>query len=112
MATTVVNESGLVPVGWRVLVKPDVAEEVTQGGIIVPDSVKDRGKYAMDKGTIVAMGKMAFSDRPDVEWEGRVPMVGDRVFFPKYGGVDYEGKDGALYRVMNDEEVPAIIEAE
>ena len=42
--------------------------------------------------------------------EGTVPKVGDLVFFPRYGGMEFE-KNDVVYRVINDEDIPAILDA-
>ena len=109
------NESGLTPIGWRVVIKPDKAQDTmtAPGGktqFYLPPSKVERAGYGMDRGTIIALGGMAFKDREGVAWTGAVPGVGDRVFFPRYGGMEYEGHGGQIYRVINDEEIPAAID--
>ncbi len=103
------NDSGLVPLDLRILVKPDAVEEVTPGGIIRPDSVKDKQKYAATKATLVAVGANAFR-----EWgeTARRPEPGDRVLFAQYSGARERGADGLDYCVMNDADLLAVIEAD
>jgi co-chaperonin GroES (HSP10) len=88
------NTSGLVPVDLRILVKPDAVEEVTKGGIIRPDSVRDKAKYAATKATFIQAGENAFT-----EWgsDARKPMPGDRVLFAQYSGARELGADGDDY---------------
>jgi chaperonin GroES len=102
------NTSGLAPVDLRVLVKPDVEDEVTAGGIIKPVTVRDKAKYAATKATFIAAGENAFT-----EWgsEARKPQPGDRVLFAQYSGAREVGADGADYVVMNDKDIMAVIEA-
>jgi co-chaperonin GroES (HSP10) len=56
------NPSGIIPLDVKVLVKPDAVEEVTKGGIVVPESVRDKSKYAGTKATLVAAGPNAFKE--------------------------------------------------
>lgn len=114
------NESGIHPCGDRVLIKPDEIEEVTTGGIIIPGSVGERHAMAQSIGTFVASGPDAYLDYIERDGEGRVrskrgfskpfAQSGDRVAFAKYGGLQVEGKDGKVYRLMNDVDVTAVVE--
>jgi chaperonin GroES len=101
------NPSGLIPVEYKVLVKPEEVEEKTEGGIFIPDMLKDREQQAQVNGVIVAVGEMAFED-----WKGKVPSPGDKVLFARYAGIrDITGpKDGLKYWVINDKDIIAIIE--
>jgi chaperonin GroES len=101
------NKSGIRPVEYKVLVLPVKVEEKTKGGIILVDETKDRDKFAMTKGTLVAVGTIAFTD-PD--WLD-CPKVGDSVMYNRYaGGSLVKGNDGEEYRLMNDKEICAILE--
>lgn len=96
------------PLHDRVLVKLVEEEEVAPGGIIIPDSARERPQ----QGDVIAVGKGAImkdgSRRPmDVQ-------VGDRVLFSKYGGSElprgvlkYAGED---YLILREEEVLAVLE--
>ena len=51
------NESGINPVGWRVLIKPQEVKEVSQGGIILTtEKSKEREQMGNTTGIVVAMG--------------------------------------------------------
>lgn len=103
------NTSGLVPVDLRILVKPDAVEEVTAGGIIRPDAVRDKAKYAATKATLVEVGDNAFRDwRKD--GPVKTPKPGDRIIFAQYTGAREKGADGEDYIVMNDADLLAVIE--
>lgn len=117
------NKSGIRPVLDRVLIKPDAVEEVTAGGIIIPDSVNTLHANAQSIGTFVEAGPDAYAQYTDVwrysdgssatmtrGYKGTPCKPGDRVCFAKYGGLQVEGKDGQVYRLMNDEDVTAIVE--
>ena len=102
------NPSGIEPLDLKVLVRPDTAEEITKGGIIIPDSTKDRNKFAVTKATLVSVGDNAFK-----EWGvGNAPKVGSRILMAQYAGARVKGRDGQEYVIMNDEDVLAIIEEE
>lgn len=99
------NTSGIVPLDLRILVRPD--EPVTKiGSIAVPDTYRDKQKYAGTKATLIAAGSNAFR-----EWgEARKPQPGDRVLFAQYTGAREKGADGADYVIMNDADLLAVIE--
>lgn len=105
------NTSGIEPLDVRVLVRPDPIEERTKGGIFLPDQVKEQEKYATVKGTLVAVGVNAFAEaRANPAFHA--PKPGDRVMIAKYGGVVVKGDDGEDYRVMNDEDIVAVLTGE
>ena len=81
------------PLADRVLIKPAAAEEKTLGGIIIPDSAKEKPL----KGEIVAVGN-------GTKDEEMVVKVGDNVLYGKYAGTEIE-----LYLIMRQADVLAII---
>lgn len=98
------NNSGYVPIGDRILVKVDEASGTTSGGVHLPDDTTYKLTMAAETGVIVAMGDAAFywtfdRSRP---WYGRKPRVGDHVYLERYAGRVVKGKDGVMYRVMDD----------
>ena len=101
------NSSGIHPAGDRILLKPEVVEEVSSGGIILIDESIKQGAMAQVYGQLVAVGPDAWTD-----YSAPFATVGDRVMFAKYGGLVVEGKDGEQYRVMNDTDVTAKIDAD
>ena len=118
------NPSGITPLLDRVLVLPDEIEEKTQGGIYIPDPVQEHHQMAQAAGTLVAVGPDAFThSRTEVYREGalsevrierwdpdKTPKPGDRVLFAKYGGLQNPGKDGKVYRLLNDRDITAAVE--
>jgi chaperonin GroES len=92
----------LKPLGDRVIVKPMEAEEKTKGGIILPDTAKEKPI----EGTIVAAGPGKVSD------DGKVVKmevkVGDKVLYGKYSGTEVT-VDGEEYLIMRESDVFAII---
>ena len=84
------------PLADRVLIKPAAAEEKTLGGIIIPDSAKEKPL----KGEIVAVGN-------GTKDEEMVVKVGDNVLYGKYAGTEIE-LDGEKYLIMRQADVLAI----
>ena len=85
------------PLADRVLIEPAPAEEKTAGGIIIPDTAKEKPQ----EGTIVAIG-------PGKKDEPITVKVGDNVLYGKYAGTEItiKGKD---YMIMRESDVVAII---
>ena len=92
----------LKPLADRVIVKPSEAEETTKGGIILPDSAKEKPI----EGTIVAIGPGRTSDdgkliKPEVK-------VGDKILYGKYSGTEVK-VEGVEYLIMRESDIFAII---
>jgi chaperonin GroES len=83
-----------VPQGDRVLVEPAAAEEKTSGGIIIPDTAKEKPQ----KGTIVAVGPGKKKDEPITV------KVGDKVLYGKYAGTEIT-IDGTDYLIMRQDDI-------
>ena len=114
------NRSGIYPRGDRILVKPEEIEEKTAGGIVIPETIKDQHSMAQSIGTLVAVGPDAWThyverDAATVRTRGyseAFARVGDRVLYARYAGVQLEGKDGAKYRLLNDDDITALVDPE
>lgn len=91
------------PLGDRVLIKPCEEKEKTKGGIVLPDTAKEKPQ----EGEIVAVGEGRKTD------DGRsIPISlkkGDRVLYGKYSGTEIS-VDGEEYLIMREEDVLAIVE--
>jgi chaperonin GroES len=85
------------PLADRVLVEAAVAEDKTAGGIIIPDTAKEKPQ----KGTVVAVG-------PGKKDEPMTVKVGDLVLYGKYAGTEVT-IDGANYLIMRESDIVAII---
>ena len=85
------------PLADRVLIEPALAEEKTAGGIIIPDTAKEKPQ----KGTIVAVGPGTAAQKMTVK-------VGNAVLYGKYSGteISFEGND---YLIMKESDIYAII---
>ena len=85
------------PLADRVLIKPAAAEEKTLGGIIIPDSAKEKPL----KGEVVAVGN-------GTKDEEMVVKEGDTVLYGKYAGQEIN-VDGTDYLIMKQQDILAII---
>ncbi len=90
------------PLGDRVLVEPQKEEEVKKGGIIIPDSAKEKPM----QGKVIAVGEGKRDDKGNL-----IPMtvkVGDKVLLPKYGGTEVK-IDDKEYQIVREEDILGII---
>jgi len=91
------------PLHDRILVRRVEESETTRGGIIIPDSAKDKPQ----EGEVISVGRGKSND------EGKVfPLVvkaGDRILFGKYSGTEIK-IDGEDYIIMREEEVLGVLE--
>ena len=97
-----------IPTQYTALIKPEEVEGKSDGGIFLPDNVRNRMQYAVDRGEIVAFGDGFYVDRP-----GPTPKVGDKVIFDRYAGsliTIQEGDERIDYRLVNDDKIIAILE--
>jgi len=102
------NVSGINPVGWRILVKPQEIKEMSESGIVITSGkYKEREQMANTTGIVIAMGKECFADEP-APWCN----IGDKIIFAKYAGLLYLGKDGSEYRMINDKDVTGTLDAD
>ncbi len=97
MSTKVESVTKLQPLDDRVVIKPIEREEVSKGGIILPDTAKEKPQ----EGEVIAVGPGKLTEAGD-----RVPMsvrVGDKVLYAKYAGTEIK---------VNDEEVIIVRESD
>ena len=91
------------PLGDRIVIKPLEAESKTKGGILLPDTAKEKPQ----EGKVVAIGKgktleNGTTQAPEVK-------VGDKVLYGKYSGNEITTKDGEELLIMREEDILAII---
>jgi len=91
------NNVNITPLHDRVIVKPAPAEEKTAGGIIIPDTAKEKPQ----RGTVIAAG-------PGKKDEPMTVKTGDSILYGKYAGteVSFEGAD---YLIMRESDILAVI---
>lgn len=93
----------LKPLGDRLVVKPLEEEEMTPGGIVLPETAKEKPQ----KGEVLAVGPGSRDDEGN-----RVAMdvsVGDKVLYAKYGGTEIK-MDGDKLLILRESDVLAILE--
>jgi chaperonin GroES len=90
------------PLDDRVVVEPMEAEEMTAGGIVLPDTAKEKPQ----RGTVVAVGPGKLLDNGQ---RGELSVtVGDQVIFGKYGGTEIE-VDGEDVKILRESDILAKI---
>jgi chaperonin GroES len=93
----------LQPLGDRVVIKPLEAEEKTRGGIVLPDTAKEKPQ----EGEVVAVGKGRVLDNGTLQ--APEVKVGDKVLYGKYSGNEITTKEGDELLIMREEDILAII---
>ncbi|MEL6657288.1 MAG: co-chaperone GroES [Bacteroidota bacterium] len=85
------------PINDRVVIKPASAEETTKGGIIIPDTAKEKPQ----RGEVVAVG-------PGKDGNLMTVQEGDIVLYGKYAGqeINFEGED---YLIMREDDILIIL---
>ncbi len=94
----------LKPLGGRVIVEPIEQEEMTPGGIILPETAKEKPQ----EGKVLAAGPGERNEKGE-----RVPMelkVGDKVLFAKYSGTDIK-MDGKKLLIIRESDILAVVES-
>ncbi len=91
------SKLNIQPLADRVVIEPLPAETTTAGGLIIPDSAKEK----QQKGTVVAVGK-GTKDTP------MTVKIGDTVLYGKYAGTEIV-LEGTEYLVMRESDVIAIV---
>ncbi|MBI5024950.1 MAG: co-chaperone GroES [Candidatus Omnitrophica bacterium] len=91
------------PLADRIVVKPLDAQEVTKGGIVLPDTAKEKPQ----EGKVVAVGKGKVTE------EGKLKAlevrVGDRILYGKYSGTEITTKAGEELLIMREDDVFAVM---
>lgn len=98
MATKTTTELKLKPLGDRILIKRVEAEEKTKGGIVLPDTAKEKPR----EGVVLALG-----EGRALENGTRAPFtvkVNDRVLFSSYAGTEVKW-DGEEFLVLNEDDI-------
>ena len=91
------------PLGDRILVEPIEEKETKKGGIIIPDTAKEKPTEGIVRA--VSTGKTDDNGK-------KIPFevkVGDRVLISKYGGTEIK-LDGKEYKILNSDDILAIVE--
>ena len=98
------SELNLRPLADRVIVEPIEEEEITAGGIVLPETAKEKPQ----KGTVLAVGPGKKDDQGKI-----IPMdvkVGDVVLYAKYGGTEVKLDSDRKILVLRESDIMAVIE--
>ena len=97
------------PTGWRILVMPYQGRVKTDGGLIVPDQIREREALATVVAYVLRVGPMAYKD-PDKFGQDAEPWCkeGQWVCIGRYAGSRFK-IDGGEVRILNDDEIIATI---
>ena len=103
MPTKVKSATKLQPLGDRIVVRPIKREEVTKGGIVLPDTAKEKPQ----EGEVIAVGM------GDVDSKGnKIPLsvkVGDKIIFSSYAGVEFNPDEENEYLILSEDEVLVVL---
>ena len=91
------------PLGDRIVVKPLEAENKSKGGILLPDTAKEKPQEAK----VVAVGKGKILDNGSLQ--APEVKVGDKVLYGKYSGNEITTKEGEELLILREEDILAII---
>ncbi len=91
------------PLGDRVVIKALEAEAKTKGGIVIPDTAKEKPQ----EGKVVAVGKGKVLENGTIQ--SPEVKVGDKVLYGKYSGNEITTKEGEELLIMREEDILAII---
>ncbi len=93
------------PLADRVIVKPLDAEEITKGGIVLPDTVKEKPQ----EGKVLAVGDGRRLENGTIQ-----PLTlkaGDHVLYGKYSGTEITTKEGEDVLIMKEDDVLAVVQS-
>ena len=89
------------PLGDRVLVEPIDVKDMTKGGIIIPDSAKEKPM----EGKVIAIGTKRDEDGKEIPFDVK---VGDTVLLPKYGGTELKIND-VTYQLVRESDLLGVL---
>ncbi len=101
------NKSGLTPWGPNVLIRMDQCMEVTTGGILIDVNGKvEQMNEACTTGCIYEIAPHCFRGMSDH------PQVGQRVHIERYAGIKVTGRDGRMYRVVDEKCIACTVDSD
>ena len=93
--------ASIQPLGDRVLVKPDVAEEKTASGLFIPDTAKEKPQ----RGTVIAVGGGKVENGVKIDMTVK---AGDKVLYGKYSGIELT-LDNEEYMIMRESDILGVL---
>ena len=98
----------IIPKGDKVLFLPNEVKEKTPGGLIIPETVRDRQQADSTRGVVVAIGHTAWTD-----YKGdNFAEIGDTVLIARHSGVAVYDYDNTLFFIINDIDILAVLKPE
>ncbi|MCP4569116.1 MAG: co-chaperone GroES [FCB group bacterium] len=106
------------PEGTKVVVRADIEESISKGGIIIPEPIRDRHSQAGQTGVVEKIGPAVICEFHEVtedsteEEKAKAGLnVGDRILYPRYGGIALvrAGERNVKYRLLAHDDVLARI---
>ena len=97
------------PTGWRLLVMPYMGRATTDGGVLIPDQIRDREALATVVAYVLKVGPLAYKDQDKFALDDK-PWCkeGDWICIGRYAGARFKIEGGEV-RIINDDEVIATI---
>jgi len=95
------NDFKIKPLTDRVIIKPKLPDEKTSGGIILPDTAKEKPA----EGNVVAVGRGHYENGKLIDMSVK---IGDNVIYSKYGGSEIK-VEGADYLIMSESDILGIV---
>ena len=96
------------PTGYKLLISPVEVDEKTEGGVYMPDALRDAEGIASIIGFVVSMGSDAYKDK-DKFPNGAYCKEGDFVIFRSYSGTRFK-IHSQEFRLINDDTVEAVVD--
>jgi co-chaperonin GroES (HSP10) len=96
------------PTGWRILILPYRGKARSDGGVYIPDEVREKTAMSTVAGYVLKMGSDCYTDKnryPNGPWCAQ----GDWIVFGRYAGARFKFDDGSEVRIINEDEVIATI---
>jgi co-chaperonin GroES (HSP10) len=96
------------PTGWRLLVMPYMGRATTDGGVLIPDQIRDREALATVVAYVLKLGPLTYQDKNKFGDSGSWCKEGDWICIGRYAGARFKIEGGEV-RIINDDEVIATI---
>jgi co-chaperonin GroES (HSP10) len=96
------------PTGWRILVRPYEGKKTTQGGIVLPEDVRKKEAVGTVVAKVIKIGPLAYKDSSKFGNQAWC-SEGDWVCIGRYAGARFRDKEEKELRIINDDEVIAVI---
>ena len=103
-----IDPDALQPLEYRVLLRVVEVDEITEGGLLKPESFFEKEMFAKTYAVFVSCGDEAFTDGSG-NYIRNKPQKGDRIITTKYAGNVYRDQENNLYRFCNDKDIVATI---